>query len=451
MTHPPAKSIAERSADIANGLSPVVLVEECLQRISERNDAINAMVLVDAAGALTAARVAEREIAAGRKRGPLHGIPIAVKDVIDVGGWPTAAGSRLFDGAKAQKDATCVANLKAAGAIVIGKTNLHELTVGSHDNPWFGKVVNPLDGGRGTGGTSSGSAAAVAAGFCLAAVGTDTGGSNRSTAAATGLVGLKPSNRLVSTTGVRPTAPSLDTIGPITATVLDAKLLLEAMVGGPLARSDLTTADGTSPRNVVLALCPDLYNAAVDPTVERSHIAWITGLSRVGVRVETLTFGDNSELVEAGLAILKYEFAREYAPLIGRHPGRVADRVREFLDSALAVGEASFRRASELRSHATDTFMGKMDGVDILAVPTTQGLAPRLSDELTRVGNDMVPYGLAGLRFRLWANMFGMPALALPLPSSEELPASIQLAVRPGGDAALFRLAAALTAAGAQT
>jgi aspartyl-tRNA(Asn)/glutamyl-tRNA(Gln) amidotransferase subunit A len=415
MNNSPPLSIPERSAAIANGLSPVALVEECLHRIAEEDGAINAMVFVDMAGARAAARAAEREIAEGRTRGPLHGIPVAVKDVIDVAGWPTTAGSRLFDGYVAREDATCVANLKGAGAIVIGKANLHELTVGSHDNRWFGKVVNPLNRSRGTGGTSSGSAAAVAAGFCVAAVGTDTGGSNRSTAAATGLVGLKPSNGLIPAAGVRPTALSLDAVGPITATVADARMMVDAMPDGTLTRAEPATGRGISLADVVLAVCPDLYDAAVDPVIQRSHTAWLNSLDRAGVRIETLTFGDNSELVEAGLAILRYEFAREYAPLIERHPDRVADRARDFLAAALTVDEASFRQALDVRQRLTAAFLEKLKGVDVLAVPVAPGLTPRLSDECTRVGDAMVPYGLAGARFRLWANTFGMPALAVPL------------------------------------
>ena len=181
----------------AAGFRPWKSWKRCLDRIRQLNEQIRAMIFVDEAEALEAALQAEREIRSGQKRGPLHGVPIAVKDVIDVKHWPTTAGSRLFENHIAQETAICIANLQAAGAIIIGKTNLHELCVGGHENPWYGKVANPLDPDRGTGGTSSGSAAAVAAGFCLAAVGTDSGGSNRSPAAATGLFGYKPTNGLI--------------------------------------------------------------------------------------------------------------------------------------------------------------------------------------------------------------------------------------------------------------
>ncbi|MBN9547575.1 MAG: amidase, partial [Alphaproteobacteria bacterium] len=169
----PCGSIEALGEEIASGLSPVRIVEACLERIHALNGEIRAMIFVSEAEALDNALQAEREIRSGRRRGSLHGVPIAIKDIVDVKNWPTTGGSRLLGNQVAQDTAACIANLQAAGAIIIGKTNLHELCAGGHDNPWFGKVVNPLDGSRGTGGTSSGSAAAVAAGFCAAAIGTD--------------------------------------------------------------------------------------------------------------------------------------------------------------------------------------------------------------------------------------------------------------------------------------
>lgn len=443
MDNPQLRSIRDYSKAIADGLSPVTLVETCLQRIAEHNGDLRAMISVDATGALAAAAMAEREIRAGRSLGPLHGIPVAIKDVIDVEGWPTTAGSRLFDGHVAKTDAACVANLKAAGAVIIGKTNLHELTVGTHDNPWFGKVVNPLDRTRGTGGTSSGSVAAVAAGFCVAAVGTDTGGSNRSTAAATGLVGFKPSNGLIDSSGARPTAGSLDTIGPITVTVNDARIMTEAMLGRLLDRPE-PAMRGRSLAGLRLALCPDLYASAVDPEVEAAHEIWLEDLRCAGVVIREISLGNVDEFVAAGLDTLQHEFAAHYAALIERHPDRVSQPVRQFVEGAKSIDQTRLQKARAIRSRWTATFMEKLDGFDLLAIPPTPGLAPLLDGEVTRVGEDFVPYGPAGGRFRRWANMFGMPAIALPLPTTEGLPASIQLAMPAGKDGALLDLADAI-------
>lgn len=443
MDYPQLQSIRAHAQAIVDGRSPVTLVETCLQRIAEHNDDLRAMISVDVTGALAAAAMAEREIRAGRSLGPLHGIPVAVKDVIDVRGWPTTAGSRLFDGHVAETDAACVANLKAAGAIIIGKTNLHELTVGTHDNPWFGKVVNPLDHTRGTGGTSSGSVAAVAAGFCVAAVGTDTGGSNRSTAAATGLVGFKPSNGLIDPAGTRPSAASLDTIGPITITVEDARLMTEAMIGRPLDNGQPGTAR-RSLADLTIALCPHLYASAVDPVVAAAHDIWLEDLRRAGVSVREISLGPIDDFVAAGLEILQHEFAAHYAPLVDRHPDRVSLQVRQFVEGAKPIDEKRLQEARAIRGRWTISFMEKLGGCDLLAIPPTPGLAPLLEGEVTRVGNDFVPYGPAGGRFRRWANMFGMPAIALPLPTTEGLPASIQLAAPVGLDAALLDMAEAI-------
>jgi Asp-tRNA(Asn)/Glu-tRNA(Gln) amidotransferase A subunit family amidase len=439
-------SIVELDREIERGRSPVAIVEECLQRIEAENGSNNALIFVDADSALSDARQAERERRIGRRRGPLHGLPIVVKDMIDVEGWPTTAGSRLFAGHEARTDAACVANLRATGAIILGKANLHELTVGGHANPWFGKVVNPLDSDCGTGGTSSGSAAAVAARFCVAAVGTDTGGSNRSPAAATGLVGFKPTNGLVDASGVRPTAPSLDAIGPIAATVADARLVTEALAGRTLDTSDRLRASGSDLSSVVLAVCPALYGDDIDPAIARGLALWLDRQRLAGAGVVELPVDGVEAFVEAGLTILKYEFATEYRPLIERHPERVGDMARSFLESAAQIDEASFVAARVVRERFRLGFLERMQGVDALVVPTSPGFAPRLSDEMTRVGDEWVGFGLAGGRFRRWANVLKMPALAVPLDCEEALPASIQLAARPGADGQLLDLAAGLTA-----
>jgi len=433
------RTIAKLQRDFAEGLSPVDVIEACLARIEKDNPVHRAMIFVARDQALEDARLAEAELHADKRRGPLHGVPIAVKDVIDVHGWPTTSGSRLFDGHVAERDAACVANLRAAGAIIIGKTNLHELTAGGHDNPWFGKVVNPLDRSRGTGGTSSGSAAAVAAGFCVAAVGTDTGGSNRSPAAATGLVGFKPTNGVVDNTGVRPTAPSLDAIGPMATSIEDARLVHFAMQGSvapPLKYADL--------RGLAIGLCPDLHAAEVDPVLARSHDAWLGLVSDAGAVIHTLPFPLAAEVREAGGTILAYEFASQYARLIEQRPQSVGQAVADFVSTGRSIDKKSYRSALALRVGARAEFLKLLSTVDALAAPVAPGLAPRLSDEMTKVGLDHVPYGLAGGSFRRWANFFGVPALAMPVQSDDRLPASIQVSTMPDGDAALFSICAAL-------
>ncbi|MDF3154648.1 amidase [Mesorhizobium sp. XAP10] len=442
MNSSPFGSIDEMSGKIAAGLSPVEIMEGCLERIREMNEHIRAMIFVNEADALEAALQATREIRSGHARGPLHGVPIAVKDVLDVKHWPTTAGSRLFENHIAQKTAVCVANLQAAGAIIIGKTNLHELCVGGHDNPWYGKVANPLDPDRGTGGTSSGSAAAVAAGFCLAAVGTDSGGSNRSPAAATGLFGYKPTNGLIAMQGVMSIAPSLDCVGVLARSVRDVRLVTEALAGKRLTPSASGPKNSKSRSSITVGICPELIGAPIDKAVD---IALAAMLDRPEVHRIEIAFDDREAFVAAGLTILQCEFARTYRDAIERKPDLVGDAVRSFLQDGTRISADAYAGAIEIRNDVRSRFLEKMAGVDALAIPTAPGAAPCLSDELTEVNGEMVPWGMAGGRFRRWANMLGMPTLAIPVLVPDGLPVSVQLAAHPGQDSDLLDLAEMLT------
>jgi aspartyl-tRNA(Asn)/glutamyl-tRNA(Gln) amidotransferase subunit A len=434
------QSIAQIHDSFAAGLSPLTLVEDCLRRIDEQNSDIRALIHVAHAQALDEARLATKAMQAGAKLGPLHGIPIAVKDVIDVRGWPTTGGSRLFGSAIADRTATCVENLRAAGAIIIGKANLHELTAGNHDNPWYGKVVNPLDPQRGTGGTSSGSAAAVAAGFCVAAIGTDTGGSNRSVAAATGLVGLKPTNGVIDADGTLPTAPTFDTIGPVATCVSDARRVHYAMLGFD-APPDIDIAL----QGLRIGLCPDLYGAYVDPMVAAAHDKFLTAAQKAGARLRTLPFRHAGQVREAGLTILMYEFTDRYRHMIEQHPDNVGAAVHAFISTGAEITKIAYESARAYRTAIDSEFNALLSDVDLIATPPTPGFAPRLSDEKTAVGSDFVPYGLAGGHFRRWANFFGVPTLAMPLPTEGGLPACMQITTPLNSENYLFSVCNALS------
>src|SRR5205814_5360588 len=213
-------------------ISPVQLTQECLSRIERFNGKLNAFITVTADSALAEARVAESEIQRGGWRGPLHGMPIALKDIVDTVGLPTTAASGLFKDRIPTRDAEVVRRLKAAGAVFLGKTNLHEFAFGgSSVISYFGPVRNPWDPTYSAGGSSGGSAVAVAARLCYAAIGTDTGGSVRQPASYCGIVGLKPTYGRVSASGVIPLSWSLDHVGPITRTTKDAVLVLQVIAG----------------------------------------------------------------------------------------------------------------------------------------------------------------------------------------------------------------------------
>ncbi len=216
----------------AKALTSEALTEACLANITARNDELRAFITVTAESARAAARLADRELGSGHDRGPLHGIPIALKDLIDQAGVPTTAASHVRPLTPASSDAIVTARLKAAGAVLVGKTNLHEFALGTtSEDSAFGAVRNPLDTSRSAGGSSGGSAAAIVAGMALGAIGTDTGGSIRIPSAACGLVGLKPGFGEVPVDGVVPLSTTLDHVGPLARTVADA-----AAIHGVLAR-----------------------------------------------------------------------------------------------------------------------------------------------------------------------------------------------------------------------
>ncbi len=217
---------------LSRSISPVELTEDCLARIEKRNPELNAFITVLADSALDQARRAEQEIERGNYRGPLHGIPIGLKDILDTAGIRTTAASGVFKDRIPTEDAEVVRRLRAAGAIILGKQNLHEFAYGGSSMvSFFGEIHNPWDGKRMAGGSSGGSAASVAAGLGFAAVGTDTAGSIRQPAAYCGVVGLKPTYGRVSARGVVPLAQSYDHVGPITGSVYDAALMLQVIAG----------------------------------------------------------------------------------------------------------------------------------------------------------------------------------------------------------------------------
>src|SRR3954447_825041 len=251
---------------------------ECLQRIEAGNGRLNAFIRVTAKEARRQAEEADREITAGRDRGPLHGVPISIKDLLDVRGIPTTAASHVRDGHVASRDATSIAHLRQAGAVFLGKTNLHEFAFGTtNEDSAFGVARNPHDPSRSPGGSSGGSAASVAAGMALATVGTDTGGSIRIPAAACGIVGLKPSLGEVSIDGVVPLSRTLDHVGPLTQTVTDASLVYHALLGdaaakppAPMPMHGLRLA---VPRAYFCELLDDDVRARFEETLERLRTA----------------------------------------------------------------------------------------------------------------------------------------------------------------------------------
>jgi Asp-tRNA(Asn)/Glu-tRNA(Gln) amidotransferase A subunit family amidase len=453
-THPPAPegssepgdSLAATAARIrAREVSPVALVEEALARIAARDAELNAFQLVLAEQALAEARSAEREIAAGGWRGPMHGVPIAIKDLFDVAGTPTTAGSRLLEGRPRDRDCAVVERLRRAGAIIVGKTRLAEFAYSpGSNNAHYGPTRNPHDTTRDAGGSSSGSGAAVAAGMVFAALGSDTGGSIRIPAALCGIVGLKPTFGRVSLAGAVPLAWSLDHVGPMTRTVCDAGLLLEEIAGhdpddprtGAVPVLNFSNALSLGVRGLRIGVLGDDGEHEALGTREAEQ-AWRAGLDALADAGATLVPVDLPVLASLRIvngAVCAMEAAAFHRPMLRARSKDYGEFARLRLLSAHAYAPGAFIRAQQVRAAGRREFEERCRGLDLLSTPTMPGPAPRLG----------VP---ASTRFTAPFNLLGWPAISVPVGrTAERLPLSLQLVGRPWEEATVLRAAVVVEA-----
>src|SRR5215471_4694094 len=304
--------------------------------VGARNRGLNAFILVMADEALARARKADRELADGRDLGPLHGVPISIKDLMDVQGTPTTAASRVRTPQPAAADAPAIAHLRAAGAVFVGKTNLHEFALGTtSEDSVFGAVRNPLDVSRSAGGSSGGSAVAVLTGMALGGVGTDTGGSIRIPAAACGIVGLKPSYGEVDTAGVIPLSPRLDHVGPLTQSVADAWILFRALIGDsrPEPRAPAEPAD------VRLKLLSEYFCDLLEDEVARVFEQAIRTFVGAGVRVSNSSIPHAYTTPGVYQKIAPREAFRQHQQTLDRAPEKYTAAVRQRLEIGRAISD----------------------------------------------------------------------------------------------------------------
>jgi Asp-tRNA(Asn)/Glu-tRNA(Gln) amidotransferase A subunit family amidase len=381
-------------------VSPVELVQECLNRIDRYDAAINAFISIYAEEAIECARDAEQEIVHGQWRGPLHGIPIAVKDLIDVAGKTTTAGSALLVNNVAAEDADAVKALRGAGAIIIGKNNLHEFAYGgSGVISYFGVVRNPKDTARIAGGSSSGSSAAVAEGFCYAAVGTDTAGSIRLPAACCGVVGLKPAFGRVSARGVVPLSWSYDHVGPIARTVEDASLVYGALVG--------SWKKPHSGGKLRIGVAREFFFDGVAEEIAKDVEAAIARLSEEGHLVREVKVPvDEDRIVSSAES---WAFHKQYTDRAELYQPQTLQRIRageKYTAEQFDVKRDELRR---LRASAAELFRE----VDVIVTPTV-AIPPPLLAELEAYPEKLRPTELLMLRnTRPW-NVYGVPAISVP-------------------------------------
>ena len=425
----------------AKRLSPVELVRAYVARIERLNPRLNAYITVMGESALAEARRAEREIAKGKWRGPLHGIPIAAKDNIWTRGVRTTAGSKILTDFVPEQDAKVVMRLRAAGAILLGKTHLHEFAYGvTSNNVHFGPAHNPYELERIPGGSSGGSAIAVAAGLCAAALGTDTGGSIRIPASLCGVVGFKPAFGAVPMEGIVRLCASLDHCGPITRTVGDAALLYQAMRGGEVARSE----GRRSVRGMRLGWPEDYFFERLAPEVEAAMQTARRVFEKRGVRIARVNLRQLDAANRASLPLALAE-AYQYHREAGYFPARAAeysDDVRARLEKGAGVSAADYLDARSVARQSTLEFAEYAERVEALAAPTVPVAAPRIGEERVAIGGVEEEVRGALLRLCRPANLWGVPAISIPCGATAEgLPIGLQLIGFPGREAALMQLA----------
>ncbi|MDA1307881.1 MAG: amidase [Acidobacteria bacterium] len=433
----PASLVEAAAALRSRRFTACQLLDATLHAIELRGAASHAFIRVDAELARDAAATADAELAAGHDRGPLHGLPVSLKDLIDVAGQPTTAASKVFADRVATHDATVTARLKAAGAVLIGKTNLHEFALGTtSEDSAFGPVLNPRDLTRAAGGSSGGSAVAVATGMGLASVGTDTGGSVRIPAAVCGVVGLKASRDDIPINGVIPLSLTLDHVGPLTRTVQDAAWMWSVM-----ARQPMHTVTPASPRTLRLAVLGGYFAEPLDEEVRKAFTRGIASLTAAGVQIETMEFEDAAHITETYVHLVLPEGAAWHAPWLDAcadlYSPVVRDRLLAGRDIAATDYIAARQRRLQMR-HTVDRLLASVDG---LILPTLPIVAPVSGVPDVTIGDVTLPVRAAMLKHTQLFNITGHPAISLPL-ATPGLPVGMQLVGPYGATARLLDLAA---------
>jgi len=432
----------------ARRVSPVDLVEATLDRIDAHDDGVRAFSYVDDEGALAAAEECERAIMAGGAFGPLCGIPIAVKDIVDVAGLPTTAGSRILAGNVARDDAAIVARLRAAGAVIIGKTNTHEFAYGVISAP----TRNPWDLARIPGGSSGGSAAALAAGLSMGAIGTDTAGSIRLPSALCGVAGLKPTYDLVERHGVIPLSWSLDHAGPMARTCADVALLLAAMapdVGARVrgkgrakdmqGRADAVLAQLERPvKGLRMGVPRPYFYDSLDPEVAAAVEQALRALGHLGMKEREAALPDVALTFAVGRAVQRPEASAYHQKTLRTTPELYEDETRRDLELGALYLATDYLQGQRVRAQLRERWLAVMQEVDLLVMPTVPVAAPPAPAE--GAGGSGVVKGTL-LRNTYPFNLAGFPALSVPCGfTSAGLPIGLQIVGRPHEDLTVLRV-----------
>lgn len=453
-TTPAELSLTAASAAIAAGdLSPVELVDDCLSRIPAVQDSLHAYIAVYDDEARQVARASETLLAAGHKLGPLHGIPLALKDNIALAGRVTTAGSKVLSDWTPAEDATVAARLKAAGAIIVGKTNMHEFAWGGTSaNPHYGEVRNPWNPERFPAGSSGGSGVAVAARTCSGALGTDTGGSVRLPSAINGITGLRPTVGRVSNAGVIPLAWSMDTVGPMARTAEDCALMFNALAGhdpkdagtATVGTVDYTADLSRGVRGLRIGVIPDYFLAHLQKPVHDAVTVALSILESAGAQIVDVTAEHIHGNISAQLTIESAEPSAYHQRWLRERPDDYGEDVRLLLEVGEMLLATHYIQAQRYRSLLRSEFLEAFKSVDIFLCPTLPFTA-RVGEVLVEI-EDGKPEDMlsAIMQFTGVPSLTGLPALAVPCGfDTDGLPIGMQLIGRPFDEATLFRVGAA--------
>jgi len=425
----------------AREITSEAITEACLAEIAANNPTLNAFITVLADDARAQARESDREMNASRYRGPLHGVPLSLKDLLDLRGTTTTAASRVREGHIAQADAPAVARLREAGAVFVGKCNLHEFALGTtNEDSAFGAAHHPLDASRSPGGSSGGSAISVATGMAFASIGTDTGGSIRIPSAACGLVGLKPSLREVPTGGVVPLSPTMDHVGPLCRSVDDAALLFDvlrgAQPGGLRPASDARGVRLAIPRGYFFALLDQQVASSFDLACER--------LRNAGVILDDADIPHASDIAAVYLHIVLAEAAAYHAKTLESRADEYTQPVRLRLEMGRYILAEDYIRALRGREVLRREVSAVLEGRDGLLLPSLAVPATKLGVSAVRVGGLDEPVRNITLRLTQLFNVTGHPAVTVPCGATVEgLPIGAQLVGHLGRTTELLHVARA--------
>jgi Asp-tRNA(Asn)/Glu-tRNA(Gln) amidotransferase A subunit family amidase len=439
--------IAEVGSQLANrSLSPVELTDAMLERIAAIDPTVQSFVTVLDESARRQAAVAAGEIACGRYRGPLHGIPIAIKDIYDTVGVRTTCCSRVRQDHVPNEDATVVRKLKEAGAVILGKVSTHEFAFGFDSEP----TKNPWNLAHIPSGSSGGSGAALAAGLCLAATGSDTGGSIRAPAAANGVVGIKPTYGRVSKYGVAALSWSLDHAGPMARTAQDLAILLNVMAGQDsqdfdtkdVAVEDYSQALTGDVRGVRLGLPSSYFTDDVTPAVAEAFDAAIAHLTSLGATVVTVDVGDLDGALDCMLAIAMAEAAVYHQGSLANTPHLYGSETRLLLEAGALMAASTYLNAQRVRTAVKVGFGRALSEVDVLLTPTQPRTAMKVGESVSRIGSREESVFEVSARFCAPFNLGGLPAASVPCGWCQDgLPIGLQIIGRPFDESTVLRVA----------